>query len=226
MKIGLISDIHSNQPALEAVLKDLEKKDVEKVLCAGDLVGYYTRPEEVVEEIRKRNIPVVKGNHDQGVSGGSFRFNPKARKALEYSREKLSEKNKAFLRDLPERKKLELGGLNVFMAHGSPRRPVSEYVMPRDVNESLLGYFAENPDVIVLGHTHRAFEKEIGDTLFLNPGSAGKPRDGNPRPSYAVLDTEDSSIEHFRAEYDWEDFSEEVRRELGDELAGEVVNGR
>ncbi len=226
MKIGLISDVHSNTPALDAVLDELEEKNVDKVLCAGDLVGYYTRPNEVVEEIRDREIPAVKGNHDEGVSGGSFRFNPKARKALEYSREKLSEKNREFLKQLPERKRFELGGLDVFMAHGSPRRPVSEYVMPRDADESLLDFFDDNPDVMVLGHTHKAFDREVNGTLFVNPGSVGKPRDGDPRPSYAVLDTEDVSVEHFRTGYDCDGFAEEVRSELGDELAEEVVDGR
>jgi putative phosphoesterase len=213
-------------PALEAVLSELEEKNVNKILCAGDLVGYYTRPKKVVEEIRDRGIPAVKGNHDEGVSGGSFRFNPKARKALKYSREKLSKENRKFLEELPERKRFERGGLDVFVAHGSPRRPLSEYLMPRDADESHRDFFNDNPDVVVLGHTHMAFNREVNGTLFMNPGSVGKPRDGDPRPSYAVLDTESRSVQHFRTLYDWKSFSEEVREKLGDELAEEVVDGR
>ncbi|MFB6174612.1 MAG: metallophosphoesterase [Candidatus Nanohalobium sp.] len=226
MKVGLISDIHSNMPALREVLSELKNRNVEKILCAGDLVGYYTRPNEVVEKIREEDITCVKGNHDQGVEGGEFRFNPKARKALRYSKEKLNHENKAFLRELDERKRIKLDNQDIFMAHGSPRRPVEEYVMPEDADKSSLSYFGEKPDVVMLGHTHKAFSKEVEGVKIVNPGSVGKPRDKDPRASFAVLDTESNSVEHFRTEYSKEKFAEEVRAELGDTLAEEILEGR
>lgn len=226
MKIGLVSDIHSNMPAMEKVISELEKRNVEKILCAGDLVGYYTRPNEVVDRIREKDITCVKGNHDQGIEGGEFRFNPKARKALRYSKEKLSHENQAFLRELDKRKRITLDDQDIFMAHGSPRRPVEEYVMPKNADKSLLNYFDEKPDTIVLGHTHKAFNKEVRGVKIVNPGSAGKPRDGDSRASFAVLDTGDNSVDRFRTEYDNGKLVNEVGEELGETLAEEIREGR
>jgi putative phosphoesterase len=226
MKIVLLSDIHSNVPALEKVLSELEKRSVEKILCAGDLVGYYTKPNEVVNSIRENNIICVKGNHDQGIEGGGFRLNPKARKALRYSKEELSRKNRAFLRELDKRKRITLDGQDIFMTHGSPRRPLEEYVMPEEADKSLLNYFDEKPITIVLGHTHKAFDKEVREFKVLNSGSAGKARDGDLKASFAVFDTGGNSVDRFRTEYDTEKLIKGVEKELEETLAEEIWEGR
>ncbi|MDY6788477.1 MAG: metallophosphoesterase family protein [Candidatus Nanohaloarchaea archaeon] len=231
MNLAVISDIHSNIEALNEVLKDLEGRELEGYICAGDLVGYYFHPNEVVETIRELDAVCVKGNHDnsavQDVS--PMRMNSMAGQAIRWNKNHLSDENQEFLEGLPLRREERLGGKKVFLAHGSPVSPLKEYVKPRYVDESFLDRCFHNdwPDILIMGHTHIPFEKKIGNTLVMNPGSVGQPRDGDPRASYAVLDTEEMSAEIMRRDYNLDKVAQEVKDEgLPDMLGERLREGR
>lgn len=203
MKIGVIADPHSNLAALKAVLKSMPK--VDELICAGDLVGYGAEPNEVVELARAEGMRVVLGNHDYGaVTRDVSGFNPYATKAVLWTANNLSEDNSGYLRSLPERLKLTLGGRRIYVVHGSPRDPVFEYVFPDLPNRELLELTRDvEADVIVLGHTHVPMQRVIQGKLIINPGGVGQPRDRDPRASYMLLTLDDEvSVKHERVDYD------------------------
>ncbi|MFC4450529.1 metallophosphoesterase family protein [Halorussus aquaticus] len=202
MRIGVLSDVHSNRVAFESVLDDMP--DVDGLVCAGDVVGYNPWPAECVEMVREREIPTVMGNHDRAVaSGTAFRFNQMAKAGVEHARERLSENQRDWLADLPDERH-EFDG-RVKIVHGHPDDP-DHYTMPEEFSADLL----DGEDVLVMGHTHVQYAEEYADGVVMNPGSVGQPRDGDPRAAYAVLDLDDLSVEQRRVEYD----IEAVRREV------------
>ena len=224
LKVGVIADIHSNLPALEAVLKHMPKVDA--LICAGDLVGYAAEPNEVVELVHKRELPTVMGNHDYAaVTRDVSSFNPWAARAALWTAERLTRENAGYLRKLPEHLKLELGGRRVYVVHGSPRDPLFEYVFP-DVSNRVLAELTRDleADVVVLAHTHVPMMRKVMGKLILNPGGIGQPRDRDPRASYAVL-TIGKEIEARieRVEYDIEEAAKKIAQaglpsELGTRL--------
>ncbi|MFB6158678.1 MAG: metallophosphoesterase [Candidatus Nanohalobium sp.] len=228
MKIGIFSDVHSNYEALKAVIRDLERKEIDRFICAGDLIGYYTRPNEVISTIQDKKVISVVGNHDAKLleMESLFSMTPQARKSLEWNRNRISHNNLNYLKSLPEKMTRNIEGKRIFVTHGSPDKPLEEYVYEKDVSEDLLGDFSENPDIIVLGHTHVPFKKNIGDTIVLNPGSVGQPRDGDSRASYAVLDLEKMEVEHHRVEYDVEKVANEVSDHISPELGKRLRSGK
>jgi len=199
MLIGLIADIHSNLPALSAVL---EHMDVDTILCAGDVVGYYPYPNEVIEIVKKYKIASIRGNHDVAVvTGDTSWFNPLAASAVEWTRNNISPENMTFLKKLPE--KLTFGDIAVF--HGSPSNP-DEYVYPMTSPARLSGFLDQaGKKILVLGHTHVQWSLELNDEKIINPGAVGQPRDGDPRAAYATFDTESEELTMHRIEYDIEE---------------------
>lgn len=196
MLIGFIADIHSNLPALRAVL---EHMDVDKILCAGDVVGYYPYPNEVIGAMKKHKIVSIRGNHDVAViTGDTSWFNPLAASAVEWTRDNISPKNMTFLKKLPE--KLTFGDIAIF--HGSPSDP-DEYVYPMMSPERLSGFLdLVGKKILVLGHTHVQWSLELDDEKIINPGAVGQPRDGDPRAAYAVFNTDSEELTMHRIEYD------------------------
>ena len=196
MKVGVLSDIHSNEVALEAVLADAD--DADALACAGDVVGYNPWPAECVEAVRERAIPTVMGNHDRAVaSGTAFRFNSMAKAGVEHARERLSEDHLAWLADLPDERR-EFDD-RVKIVHGHPDDP-DHYTTPDEFGPDLLG----DEDVLVMGHTHVQHHEVYDEGVVMNPGSVGQPRDNNPRAAYAVLDLDALSVEERRVDYDIE----------------------
>lgn len=194
MEYVFISDVHGNLPALEKVLGEAGGLEV---FCAGDLVGYNPWPNEVIELMKSMNVKCVLGNHDYAaVTGDASDFNFVAVEALGWTRKKLTAENMSYLKSIPK----TLSTLDFFMVHGSPRDPLYEYVYPENpylegiVNEVL-------QDVVVLGHTHFPFVRKAGGKIVFNPGSVGQPRDGNPKASYAVFNTETREVVIRRVEY-------------------------
>ncbi len=221
----VLSDIHANLPALEAVLEDVEG---EEFLFCGDLIGYYVWPDEVVEIAREKDFTGVRGNHDEALATRSnFGFRGEAVEALNWTEENISRENLEYVENLPYTRKDVIDGRTVFMAHGSPNRPVEEYVHPSQATAAFLERQGVEADVLLLGHTHVPFVKEIQGTLVVNPGSVGQPRDGDPRASYATLDLENLDAEIHRVEYDVERVQEAVREEgLPETLAERLEHGR
>ncbi|MEM2866770.1 MAG: metallophosphoesterase family protein [Candidatus Hadarchaeales archaeon] len=228
MRIGVISDIHSNLPALRAVLEDMGR--VDELLCAGDLVGYASQPNEVVDLFRTKGLPAVMGNHDYAAVTGEVEwFNPSARRAALWTKEQLTEPNRKYLRSLPEELRLTREGVRLYVVHGSPRDPLFEYVFPDLPQHSLLELVRKvEAEVILLGHTHVPMRRLIQGKLVLNPGGVGQPRDRDPRASYLVLEVEDGEVEaeFGRVEYDVEEAAEGIRKAgLPPELASRLFVG-
>ncbi|MDG5817963.1 metallophosphoesterase family protein [Natronococcus sp. A-GB7] len=197
MQVGLISDVHGNRVALEAVLADMPP--VDELLCAGDVVGYNPWPGACVDELRERAVPTVMGNHDAAVVEETpFRFNSMAKAGVEHALEQLSADQLEWLADLPE-ERLACDD-RVKLVHGHPDDPerYTRYTYPEEFSPRMLG----EEDVLVLGHTHVQGVERYGEGIVLNPGSVGQPRNGDPRAAYAVVDLEAMTVETSRVEYD------------------------
>lgn len=200
MRIATFSDVHGNLWALKAVLADIEQKNVDVVYCLGDLVGYGPQPNEVIALIRRRQIPTVMGNYDDGVGFdrddcGCAYTDPEMRRlgdlSLAWSKEHVTAENKAYLRGLLSSIRLEFDGRLLLLVHGSPRR-INEYVYEDRAPKSLSRIAeAAAADVLVMGHTHLPYVKHVESVLFVNDGSVGKPKDGDPSGSYAIFEIGD-----------------------------------
>jgi predicted phosphodiesterase len=215
-RITVFGDIHGNLPALEVVLADMEARQLPNWYCLGDLVGYGTFPNEIIEVIRGRNIPTIMGNYDQGVGlssddCGCAYTNPTAealgKRSIAWSNAHTTEANKEYLRGLAASIELQLGDLRVLLVHGSPRK-INEYLFedrPEAGIERLLDQAA--CDVLVCGHTHLPYHRVLGSGRHIvNAGSVGKPKDNDPRAGYVVLAVtgRDLSVEFIRLPYDVE----------------------
>jgi putative phosphoesterase len=212
MKVCVLSDIHSNLDAFQAVLKDVPK--VDSIICAGDFIGYGAEPNEVVELARSKGMRAVLGNHDYGaIAQDKSGFNPIAAQALLWTSEKLRGNNTRYLRGLPEQLNLTLGEKRVFVVHGSPRDPLFEYVFPDVSNQELFQLTRDvAADVVILGHTHAPMNRIIQGKLVVNPGSVGQPRDRDPRASYVILDIkEEVEVTQRRVQYDIEKTAEKIK---------------
>lgn len=202
----VLSDIHANRPALEAVL---DAAPDGPILCCGDMVGYYPWPNAVVARLDGRDLTAVRGNHDAAIlQDRAHGFRGVAREALSWQRDRLDDATRSFLEAFPTRVETRIEGRRVVMVHGSPNSPLREYVSPGDVDERFLERHGVGADVLLLGHTHVPFAKRVGDTLVANPGSVGQPRDGNPDAAYAVL--EGDGITHHRVDYPVEEVVDAV----------------
>ncbi len=229
MRVAVVSDIHSNLHALEAVLAALEGDAPDELWCLGDVVGYGPRPNECCAAVEARAAICLAGNHDLAVRGtiDLAEFSGDAAAAARWTRDVLTERARAFL-DATEPQGTAAG---VALYHGSARDPVWEYVLSDESAEATLE-LAGTPLVLV-GHSHAALaaferdgtvggglagagtELDLGDGRFLlNPGSVGQPRDGDPRAAYLLLDLDARRASFRRVEYDVERTQAEIR-ELG-----------
>ena len=194
MKVGVISDIHANRVALDAVFDDLPPVDA--LVCAGDIVGYNPWPGACVDAVHERAIPTVMGNHDRAVASGSaFAFNSMAGAGVEYARERLTDDQMAWLDGLPTARTAFDG--RVKLVHGHPDDP-DRYTYPDLFSPALL----DAEDVLILGHTHVQHHETYEEGIVLNPGSVGQPRDDDPRAAYSILDLDAMTVEEHRIEYD------------------------
>jgi putative phosphoesterase len=215
-RFTIFGDIHGNLPALEAVLADIEAHDPTPLYCLGDLVGYGTFPNKVIEVIRERNVPTLMGNYDQGVGNSSddcgCAYTSKEAEALgkrsiAWKNQNTTDDNKIFLTQLTSQIPLQLNGLRIRLVHGSPRK-INEYLYedrPDATMERLLD-MAE-ADVLVCGHTHIPYHRILpSGRHVVNAGSVGKPKDGNSRACYVVLETigNDLGVTFKRISYDIE----------------------
>ncbi|WP_290815860.1 metallophosphoesterase [Halovivax sp.] len=218
MQVGLISDVHGNRIALEAVLADMPPVDA--LLCAGDVVGYNPWPAECVGELRAREVPTVMGNHDRAVvEDTAFRFNRMAKAGVEHARRALGAEALDWLESLPVERRACDGRVRI--VHGHPDDP-DRYTYPEDFSPRLL----DDEDVLVLGHTHVQHAERYAEGIVVNPGSVGQPRDGDPRAAYAVVDLEARTVETRRVAYDVETVQEAVREAgLPDRIATRLARG-
>lgn len=214
--LALLSDIHGNRVALEAVLADAEARGFGRLHSLGDLVGYGPDPNGVIDLIRGRGIDGILGNYDEGIGWdtsdcGCFYPDAQARllgdASYAFTAAAVTAENKAFLRSLPREAHLALGGSTIHLVHGSPRR-INEYLLrDRDVRTYLRLAKLEVDDALAFGHTHDPWWREYGGKLFVAAGSVGKPKDGDPRAAYVVLSAQEGrpmDVQIHRVEYDVE----------------------
>lgn len=222
MKLAIISDIHANLPALEAVWKDLQQHHPDFIYCCGDLVNFAGWDNEVVDFIRQHNITTVQGNHDEGIGNGHAHFNysfkTEAQKkfglaSIDHVQKSTTEKTKEFLRSLPFSCKIEFksksSSVTMLLIHGSPLSN-EDYIFPDTPEETLTGLLKEaKTDIIVCGHTHKPFHKKIllkeGSETFhkhvINAGSVGKPKHGNNKACYTIIDLESKGVKEVKFHY-------------------------
>jgi putative phosphoesterase len=201
MLIAFISDVHANLPALEAVLDDMSIRGAKTIYCAGDILGYYTFPNETVRLLRDRNVNCIAGNHDRAVLVGVKSMNSIAAAAISWTRDVLSPSAYEFIRELPNSLHRPVEGVMTAVHHGSPRF-VSEYVFEEHVSSELLDIAGAK--LLVLGHTHMPYVVQFSSGTVINPGSVGQPRDSDTRASYALLDTSEQHFQIVRVKYDIE----------------------
>ncbi|MFC6766032.1 metallophosphoesterase family protein [Natrinema soli] len=228
MKIGVISDIHANAPALRVVLDGLVESGVDQILCAGDAVGYYPFPNEVVSLLQKHDVRSIIGNHDAAVLDETpSEFSINAKRAADWTRRQLTPESKAYLKSLHLAFEETIDDREIYMVHGSPDDPLNEYIWEEEVNERALDFwFDDRPELVILGHTHRPFVKEISSTTVLNPGSVGQPRDRNPRSAFAVVDLETLAVNRYRVDYDIDAVADKTGEYLPRKLADRLYEGR
>jgi putative phosphoesterase len=233
MRLGILSDIHANLPALDAVLADLEKRQMEAVYCLGDLVGCGASPNEVVERVRALGIRTVLGDYDDEVGfnrHGSRRAcdgrreTEPAERSFEWTNAQLTGENKAFLRTLRKAIRFRADRRRFLLVHGSPRRIDDSLFEHRSV--ATFRRFADesDADVIAFGHTHRPYARQVDRVWFVNAGSVGKPEDGDWRACYAVVSTgAKHPVEFIRVPYDVAATAPGIRdSELSDECAASL----
>jgi predicted phosphodiesterase len=239
VRIVVVSDVHSNLLALDAVLAKVGA--VDGCWHLGDVVGYGPEPDAVVERLSALGAIGVRGNHDGAAVGGTEIdwFNPEARAAMEWTRATISDTTREWLAALPKRR--EEGDLT--LVHGSPRDPTWEYVTSTSIAKASLSAISTRHGLH--GHTHipvvfteldgrlRTLEPRAGNSvdlsagrMLLNPGSVGQPRDGDPRASYLVLDTEAGTATWGRVAYDFEAVGNAMRAlGLPERLADRLRHG-
>jgi putative phosphoesterase len=228
MNVGVISDIHGNRVALEAVLADMPP--VDRLVCAGDVVGYNPWHDVCVDAMRghldgdpwpNSEVPTVMGNHDRAVADRMpFAFNGMAQAGVKHAKEQLSDEQLAWLADLPD-KRLVCDD-RIKLVHGHPDDP-DHYTYPSEFGPDLL----DSEDVLVMGHTHDQHYESYDAGIVLNPGSVGQPRDNDPRAAYAVVNLDAMSVETHRVGYDIGAVMEAVRAAgLPSEIGSRLEKGR
>jgi putative phosphoesterase len=236
MRVAILSDIHANITALDAVLDDLRQQNVERTYCLGDLVGYAAHPNEVIDRIRRDETPTVMGNYDDGVGfdrnecGCAYRDPEEQRLgdlSLRWTQRTVTTDRKEFLRSLQPEIRFDADGRRFRLVHGSPRR-MNEYLFEDRPLSSFQRLAATSEaDVLVFGHTHKPYAKRVDRVLFINAGSIGKPKDGDPRACYVVLDTRgEVAVEFRRIQYAIDVEAAAIRESsLPDQFAADIESG-
>lgn len=226
-KLAIFSDVHANLPAMLVVAEHIQKSRYDGVYCLGDLGGYASEPNEVQALIMDMKCPTVLGNYDEGVGFnkedcGCHYVKPfdieMSNISFLWTRAHTTDANKAWLRELPREIRLEVELTRVLLCHGSPRS-TTEYLF-ENRSEGYLRQFTSggkddaHADVIVFGHTHVPYHRVIEGVDFINTGSVGRPKDGDPRAGYCVLtlDNEGIQVEQVRLPYDVETTCERLIR--------------
>lgn len=251
MTVAVISDIHGNLEALQAVLADIDRRGIRQIVCLGDVLGYGPNPCECLDLVMERCLWSLMGNHDFAVLYEPAGFHASAEASTYWTRRQLENEPDPVRR----RRRFEYLGqmkmrqkfLGALWVHASPRRPVNEYVFPEDVNGAptklsqmferierrcfvghthVPGVFTDEPDFYPPADLGGTYKFLYNEKCIINPGSVGQPRDRDPRASYAIL--YEDRVEFVRLEYDIQAVVEKVRRipELHDFLGLRLIEGR
>jgi putative phosphoesterase len=236
MRVALMGDLHANLPALEVVLDHARQEGAEAIWNLGDSVGYGAFPEEVVQYLRKQDVVSTLGRYDRQV----VRFKKRKEKwqrskereeylALEWAYDQLSKKSRKYLRFLTREIRMKVRGKRVLLTHGSPG--AEDDCLTADTPEKQLAKLAREAkaELVLCGCSHQQFVRTVEGVWFISPGSAGLPRDGDPRAAYAILEVSPEEVQVFphRVEYDVERLVLELNRcELPEAFARMFREGR
>lgn len=241
-KVALLGDVHANLPALEAVLEHASHQGAWTVWNTGDFIGYGPFPEESIWRLVEVQALSVIGNYDLKVLKVPKRKDkwnktkhPQKWLAFRWAYEQLSEQSRGYLKSLPRQVRLQESGLEMLLTHASPAS-IEEALTPATPEERLQALMemtasgeSRRVDALLFGHSHMPFARRVEAAWFVNPGSVGRPDDGDPRAAYAVLTIEEGSlaVEHYRVAYDVER-SVEATRALGlpEAFAQMLIQGR
>lgn len=244
MKIVLFSDIHANLPALNSFFSDLDARKPDAIYCLGDLVGYNVWPNEVINEVRERQIPTIAGNYDFGIGRSSedcgCAYQTDEEKAngsisISFTNQEVKNDERQYLRTLPAHIRVEFqlnqDKLNLLLVHGSPRK-INEYLFEDREEKSLLRIIEQaGADIMCFGHTHKPYHRVLNSGIggqnhyrhAINIGSVGKPKDGNPQGGYVMLTIDDHSsfsdpdsfrVEFTRFDYDVEKAAKAIEESI------------
>jgi putative phosphoesterase len=252
MRIALFSDVHANLPAMEACLKSIDEQNVDAIYCLGDLVGYNVWPNEVINLVKKRGIPTIAGNYDEGIGKETGECGCAYKTAKDQDNGKISiavtnqlvgDQERRYLRTLPAHIRVDFllnnDHLSLLLVHGSPRKN-NEYLFEDREEKSLLRILEDaEADILCFGHTHKPYHRVIGSKEHyrhaINIGSVGKPKDNDPRGCYVILtidehtnhtDKDSLKVEFIRFVYDVEKAAKAVEEsELPNEFADMLRGG-
>lgn len=232
MRILLITDIHANYEALETVLEIPH----DRAICLGDIVDYGPEPDNCIDLLRMKGITVIRGNHDNAVAfkvdcqcGYKYKYLSIATR--EYTWKILDQARIEYLQKLPLLIREEIDGKSFYLTHASPRS-MFEYIKPETPDDEIQNMINEamepvEAEFLVVGHSHIPMNRKLGNLKIINPGSVGQPRDGDPRASCAVFDTENGDVEHLRLNYDLDSVCAKIRERMphADELIAILRRG-
>ncbi len=237
--LAILSDMHGNSAATEAVLAAIAAQAPDEVICLGDLVGYGACPNETIDLVRDSGIPTIVGNYDDGVGfdrddcGCAYKDaseRDRGQQSLMWTRSAVTPDRKAWLRTLVPELRREVNGVRIRLVHGSPRR-INEYLFA-DRDPASLERIARGADcdVLVFGHTHIPWTRTIEGVRFINTGSVGKPKDGDPRAGWVLLTVNDDGVvtsEFPRVPYDIAAMATAIREADGlpDHFARDIESG-
>ena len=194
MKIGVISDIHGNLPALNAVYNHMPNS-IDRIICVGDIIGYGPKPRECLDKINQTSDLTIKGNHEKALIQGESFNSTTAHYGLENAKKELYSDHYNWLENLPS----QIRNNEMLMFHSHP--DTQEHIYPEDI-ETVIMNLDEKYQIVVYGHTHIPVNNFYNQTLVVNPGSVGQPRDSDQRASYAVIDASQNNADIHRVEYD------------------------
>jgi putative phosphoesterase len=238
MRIAVFSDIHGNKHALDEVLKHIQAKNPDLVVCLGDLVGYGAFPDEVVQTIKDAGISTVMGNYDDGIAnqrmvcGCDYKDEKAAElglKSISWTLENTCEESKEFMRSLPDRIFKKIDNYSIMFVHGSPRR-LNEYLF-EDVPAGEITPMMQEAgiNVLICGHTHLPYHRVLEPGVhIINAGSIGKPKHGDPQAVYALLEIDkDIEVTFIKVPYDYEAAAGAVEKVgLPEEFANIIRTGK
>ena len=192
--IAIISDIHGNYEALKEVLGKIDCLGISDIICLGDIIGYYSQINECCDELKRRNVRCVMGNHDWYMASGTeCERSQSVRDCLAYQRQIITEANKRWILSFP----VTMNVYGISVVHGGWKNPIDEYLEPTEE------YFERiRGRLFASGHTHVQKIREYNNKTYCNPGSVGQPRDGDNRAAFATFDGE--SFQLYRISYDIE----------------------
>lgn len=232
MKILLIADIHGNYESLRTVLEIPH----DRVICLGDIVDYGPEPGRCIDLLRERGIQTVRGNHDNAVAFKvdcqcGYRYKHLSIATREYTWKILNRSRIEYLQKLPLLIREEIDGKRLYITHASPRS-IFEYIKLETSDEEIQNMINEamepvEAEFLVIGHSHTPMKRKLGNLTIINPGSVGQPRDGDPRASCAVFNTESGKTEILRREYDIDTVCAKIkdRMPFADELTTILKRG-